>query len=196
MKKVISASFLSFIFGGLLTYFVTDYIRLKSNHNSDQQLSYQSTAPIKLKNNDINNSFKNIDQFHQQMQRQMDKMFDRKSFLDSSFFDSGLFGNIGGALEDDLSVEHHEDEKFKYIEINGRGLDKDAINVDISNGMVSISGEIKNKSDNQDRNSFIRSQSISTFSKSFSIPRGVNENKVEIDTEGQKIIIKFPKLSV
>lgn len=187
MKNVILASIIFFLLGGITTYFVTDYIELK---NQTQNLSAFDDSKQRIKFKQTPDPFKDMDQFQNQMRKQMDAMFDK------NFFKSGFIGQIPSSMSDGLEIEHSEDDRYKYIEIKTEGLDKDAIKVDISDGMVSIRGEIRKKSDKNSGKSFFQSQSISSFSKSFSIPRGVNENDVEIDSKDQNIIIKFPKLSV
>ncbi len=96
--------------------------------------------------------------------------------------------------KDDIQISEREDPDYKYIEIKAENdLSKDSIKVDVRDGMISLSGEIKKveKIEKKGLNSF--STSISSFSKAFSVPSGVNADKAEIDFDGKKIIIKFPR---
>ena len=62
--------------------------------------------------------------------------------------------------------------------------------------MISISGEIRKSSDDQTDNGYFNSHFISSFNRSFNIPYGVDPEKVKIDTEDDRIVIKFPKKRV
>lgn len=195
---------LAFILGGVSTYFVTDYIRLKSIESNDT-VSKIEIPKAKQRSNKLlkaratNDPFSQMDKIHDQMRKRMDKVFENSmlggsafggSFFDRSFFDSDLFGNVAF---DDVKIEEHEDDRYKYIEILADGIDKNSLNITIEDGMVSISGEISKTDDNQSQNSRSVSSYVSKFSKSFSIPYGVDEDKVKIDAKDNKVVIKFPK---
>ena len=115
------------------------------------------------------------------------------SLLGDSFFDSSISSFGSGNT---ISVEEDEDDQFKYIVINAKGVDKENLKIDVTDGMVNISGEIKQSSDDQSVGSYSRSSFVSRFNKSFNIPYGVDANKVKIDQNNDKIIIKFPKEKV
>ncbi|MGB0454440.1 MAG: Hsp20/alpha crystallin family protein [Bacteriovoracaceae bacterium] len=195
---------LAFILGGVSTYFVTDYIRLKSNQ-SVSQTKEVSKPKISMKQNNFlkkdqdNDPFAQMDKIHDQMRKRIDKAFGG-SMLGGGFLGGSLFGNsffdsdsFGGFSSDGIKVEEHEDDDFKYVEILADGIDKNSIKIDIANGMISISGEIRKTEDNQSSGSRSMSSYVSSFSRSFNIPYGVSEENVKIDTEDNKIVIKFPK---
>ncbi|EQC47638.1 Hsp20 family protein [Bacteriovorax sp. Seq25_V] len=169
----------AFIFGGLLTYFITDYIRLKQGDlNRDRVRS--------TRNLELNDPFSQMDRLHQQMQNRMN------SFFSSSLSDIGSFESM---VSDDIKVEEFEDDKFKYVNIITDGIDKDSLKMDIANGMISISGQISKTNNSQSPNSTAISSFTSSFARSFTIPDGVAEDKVVVDTDDDKIIIKFPKVN-
>lgn len=195
----------AFVVGGISTYFATDYIRLKNNENNSRVEKSTETSMPKisqnqiLKQDDSNDPFAQMGKIHDQMQKRMNKVFGNSmlgsgmlggSLFDNSFFDNNSFG---GMTSDGLKVEEHEDDEFKYVEVIADGIDKNSININISDGMISISGEIRKTDDNQSANSRSMSSFISSFNRSFNIPHGVNEENVKIDTRDNKIIIKFPK---
>ena len=189
----------SFILGGLATYFITDYFHMKKQLNKNETaISVTPKLPakqFKLKNNkDQADSFKQMDKIHDQIRKRMGKAFSGSMFGDSllgnNFFDADHFGDISS---DGLKIEEREDDDFKYFEIIADGIDRDSININIEGGMISVSGEIIRSDDNQAQNSRSTSSFISKFSRSFNIPYGVNKDNVKIDTEDNKIIIKFPK---
>ncbi|MEC7276571.1 MAG: Hsp20/alpha crystallin family protein [Bdellovibrionota bacterium] len=209
MSKILTSKVFSilsaFVVGGVSTYFATDYIRLKNNENISRVEKPAETSRFKvsqsqvLKQDDLNDPFAQMDKIHDQMQKRMNKVFGNSmlgsgmlgsSLFDNSFFDSNRFG---GMTSDGLKVEEYEDDEFKYVEVIADGIDKNSININISDGMISISGEIRRTDDNQSTNSRSMSHFVSSFSRSFNIPRDVNEENVKIETEENKIVIKFPR---
>lgn len=192
----------AFVVGGISTYFATDYIRLKNNENiSTVEKSTETTVSQNkmLKQDDSNDPFTQMDKIHDQMQKRMNKAFGNSmlgtgmlggNLFNNSFFDNSSFG---GLTSDGLKVEEYEDDEFKYVEVIADGIDKNSININISDGMISISGEIRKTDDNQSANSRSMSSFISSFNRSFNIPHGVSEENVKIDTKENKIVIKFPK---
>lgn len=195
---------MAFVLGGISTYFVTDYIRLKSNQNVSKvkEISDSKVAIKKdnfLKKDQDNDPFAQMDKIHDQMRKRMDKAFGG-SMLGGSMLGGSLFGNsfidsdsFGGLSSEGIKVEEHEDDDFKYVEVLAEGIDKNSININIADGMISISGEIRKTDDNQSASSRSMSSYVSSFSRSFNIPHGVSEENVKIDTEDNKIVIKFPK---
>ncbi len=165
-KNQIFASIISFILGGISTYFVTDYINLK------QQKKNVSKEIVKEKNNDID-PFNQMDQMHDEMLKRANRIFN------SSLMGDSFFGNFSNG---DINVSEEEDKENKYIIVDAEGIDKESLKINIKNSMVSISGEIK------------KTNFVSKFSRSFNIPYGVSEENVKITSEEGKVIIKFPKI--
>ena len=189
----------SFLLGGLITYFVSDYIQMKNQMNAKKVATTQRevvpTQSLSSKGDRNNNDpFAQMDRMHDQMRKRMGRAFGG-NFLGGSIFDNSFSNtdSFGDMTSDGLSIEEREDEDFKYVEIIADGIDKDSMNINISNGMISVSGEIKRAEDNQGQSGRSMSSFISRFNRSFNIPYGVSEENVKIDTEENKIVIKFPK---
>lgn len=191
----------AFIFGGVTTYFVTDYIRLKSNeivteNKSTSKQKITQSNMIKKDDQSDRDAFTQMDKIHQQMKKKMDQAFG-KSMFGGSLFDDHFFGNpIKGMSSGGLQVEKREDDHYKYIEVIANGIDKNSININIADGMISIAGEIRKKNNQLGGSGQSVSSYISSFNQSFNIPQGVNPDKAEIDALDDKIVIKFPKFKV
>jgi HSP20 family molecular chaperone IbpA len=169
-------SFISFLAGGIVTYFVTDYVRLKN----------QTNVPH-------NNPFDQVDKMHDQMRKRMDQFFGGSfghSFTNSVFDIDPFSGS--SFTTNNININHYEDNQYKYIEVTGEGVNRDSLKVDISGGLISISGEIKQVQEDNNSGSMSRSSYISTFNQSLNIPQGVDEANVKIESEDNKLIIKFP----
>ncbi len=185
----------SFLFGGLSTYLAMDFMDMK-NKLRQQDLtvsdnrSLNTMKPATL----VRDQFSDIDQFHRAMRRNMENAFSGDIF-GSNFFSSNMFDtdfsnmNLSGGFE----VIEREDDEFKYIEVITDVEDKDSIDVNVSNGVISISGEFRKIDDTQGINSRSMSSYISQSSRTLNVPYGVIEEDVKIVTNDNKIILKFPK---
>lgn len=127
----------------------------------------------------------------EEMRKQM-----MKGFMDqnNSIFDSfgSSFGNFQG-VQQDVQVETKEDDKFLVYEVSGEGLDTKSINIDVVDGMVTLSGRI-DKSSTTDKDGSSSSYTMSSrFQRSFSVPSEVDSENVEMEHANGKILIKFPK---
>lgn len=187
-KNRIVLSLVFFALGGGLSYFVSDYIRLKGQTKisaTESKLSKTSSHIIKP-----TDPFAKMDQIQDQMKKSMNRVFSSGSF-GSRFFDDDLFSS--SFKTNQIEIDQYEDDHYKYIEVLAEGVDQDSININISNGIVSISGQIKKENKSSGSNHHSMSSFVSSFSQSFNIPDRVKEDGAQIDTDKNKIIIKFPK---
>tara|TARA_R110002072_G_scaffold534_6_gene3952 strand:+ start:129808 stop:130389 length:582 start_codon:yes stop_codon:yes gene_type:complete len=190
VKQTLVISIVSFLLGGFVTYFVTDYIYLKSQAEASSQLSTKTQkiakALPKLKKQ---RQPKRVDPFDHFFQNALNSF--------GTMRPHGFAGSAFDALNDDfgndpVQIYEKEDNNYKYIELVSDGLDKENLDINIENGMVTIKGEIK-KSDQRGNS---QTQYYSTFQKSFNVPRGVVEEEVSFDSRDNKVIVKFPKQKV
>lgn len=184
----------SFLLGGLSTLFISDYIRMKSPLNTKEVATTQKKAEPSQSlshkgSKSSNDPFAQMDKIHDQMKKRVGKAFGGSMF-DNSFFNTGSFNNM---TADGLTIEEREDDDFKYVDIIADDIDKDSIKINISNGMISVSGEIRRTEDNQGQNGRSISSFISKFNHSFNIPFGAREESAKVNTEENRIVIKFPK---
>ncbi len=198
LRQGVLISFISFFAGGAVTYFVTDYIRIKSKADTtvNKLTPITENDIIKPKRKSIPDHadpFDQMDKMHDQMRKRMDQFFGRSfgnSFGNSAFDIDSFSGS--SFTTNNIKINRYEDDKYKYIEIAGEGVNKDSLKIDISGGMISISGEIKQTQEDNNSGSMSRSSYISKFNQSFNVPEGVNEANVKIESEDNKLIIKFP----
>lgn len=200
LRQGVLISFISFLAGGVVTYFITDYVHLKSESNVSKNdfKSITKKDILKSKNSPArdqknNDPFDQIDKMHDQMRKRMDQFFGRSfgnSFGGSAFDIDPFLGS--SFTTNNIKINRYEDDKYKYIEISGKGVDKESLKIDISGGMISISGEIKQIQEGNSSGSMSKSSYISKFNQSFNVPEGVDEANVKIESEDNKLIIKFP----
>ncbi len=187
-----------------LTYLLQDSSSIKADSNLKPIGKNEDIAKLKIDsrpttpNNSANSFFGDaLSRMRRQMD-EMDKAFHNDPFFSNSkrFGFSSNFPDESSAYIDDLKISEREDENYRYIDIESTGINSDGLNIQIRDGMVEISGEIEKQS-NSDK-SGMKSQStyISRFQRSFNIPHGVDESKVDFKKSKNKFTIKFPKVKV
>ena len=135
-------------------------------------------------------SSQSMNQVTNQIRKEMDKM------MRSAFSTSGLFDDVDDAdhdmgMSNGIKINEDEDAQYKYVKISGEGVDQDSLDIQIKNGMISISGRVEKKEG--DGKSF-ESTSISSFSQSFNIPNGVSDNDVKMVSKKDALVLKFKKI--
>ncbi|MGZ3691073.1 MAG: Hsp20/alpha crystallin family protein, partial [Pseudobdellovibrio sp.] len=114
----------------------------------------------------------------------------------SNPFDSWFSDKFGGGSVYDISKR--EDDSFVYYDIKVGDLNSTSINTKIENGYVSISGTEEKKSGPEVKEGNASTQSIfkSSFSRTFPLPGNVDQAKMQMLTEKDKVVLKFPKKKV
>jgi HSP20 family molecular chaperone IbpA len=193
MKKLFSSrialTVMAFLLGSGITFFTQDYYRKQTQEFTDQ-VSISASAADKMfqrKKRRAENALINLRNKMaidpqakiKTLARKMDKMFHHK------------FPSFNANAPNGIEITEREDAKFKYLDISGKGYSKDNVNIQIGNGMVTLSGE-KVSDEKTQVSSF---QSVSKFRKSFNVPYGVNADRAEIEAINGRLTIKFPKRS-
>jgi HSP20 family protein len=97
-------------------------------------------------------------------------------------FDSDFFG---GVSEGRLAVDVHEDDDHFYARFEMPGLKKEDVKVELHDGMLTVSGEKKSKTD--------EGESSYTLSRSVSVPDGVREDAIAAKLEDGILTLTLPK---
>lgn len=105
----------------------------------------------------------------------------RKQAMDRMLNDSGAAEGSSG-----VQVNQREDQHAVYLDIMIAGLDSENLNVEVKDSLVTLKGYVVKKNDDG-------SEAQRSFHEQFSVPDGVDAQKVEIDHDKDKLILKFPK---
>jgi len=108
----------------------------------------------------------------------------------------GGFGGLGGVFGQAQPLEMdsgefrvREDEKFVYYDLDFNGQVLEDLQVKLEDGQVSISGRLEMNNEGTGGGAVMSS----SFHRSFPVPENVIAEKFEIEQNGGKILIKFPK---
>jgi len=89
-----------------------------------------------------------------------------------------------------------ESKKEYQIDIAAPGLDKKDFNIEIKNGMLTISAEKKEETKTEDKNYLSREFSYSSLYRSFVLPENLLADKIDAKYENGVLQLKLPKSEV
>jgi HSP20 family protein len=89
------------------------------------------------------------------------------------------------------------EEKDKYkIEVAAPGLEKKDFKLDLDNNILTISSEKETNEETKDEKYTRREFTFSSFQRSFTLPEGINQEKIDASYKDGLLIIHLPKVSV
>jgi HSP20 family protein len=106
-----------------------------------------------------------------------------------------FFGGAQSFSNSIPAVNIKETEKDFVIEVAAPGFNKDNFNVELDNNLLSISSEIKHKSEEaNDKEKYTRKEfSYASFKRSFTLPETVNAESIEANYENGLLVLTLPK---
>lgn len=132
----------------------------------------------------------------QEIRQHFDNIFNDDFFSGSDPFDSWFSDKFGGGSVYDIAKR--EDADFVYYDIRISDLNSTSVNTKIENGYITITGTVENQSGSDDKKdeAGLSSQNIykSTFNRTFPLPEHIDQNKMEMIPDKDKIVLKFPKV--
>ncbi|ODS33928.1 MAG: Hsp20/alpha crystallin family protein [Candidatus Scalindua rubra] len=144
-------------------------------------------------NDDFFRSSKSPFEEMRRMQESIMKQFDM--FGEDSgrgIFDSWFKKRFGGGEPGDIQTR--EDEDFVYYDVIIKDLSNKKLDIRVEDGQIKISGTIEKRSDDKGKNTNSSQFYSSKFHRSFPVPYGVDGDRVQMEQDGEKIIIKLPKI--
>lgn len=79
------------------------------------------------------------------------------------------------------------------MEVAAPGLAKEDLNVKVHNGVLTVSGKHEKKSEEADKQYTRREFSYTSFSRSFSLPEAVDEDKIQAACKDGVVMLTLPK---
>jgi HSP20 family protein len=111
--------------------------------------------------------------------------------LISSFFNDDLmYGDYAGYVP---SVNISENDKSYSIEVSAPGFDKKDFNVQVADGILTVSGEQKTEKSEEKKN-FVRKEfNYGSFTRSFTLNEMVDEDRIDAKYENGILKLELPK---
>jgi HSP20 family protein len=91
------------------------------------------------------------------------------------------------------AVDLTEDDKAFTITAELPGIDEKEIDVTVSGGMLVIKGEKKQEKEEKNKNYYVSERSYGAFQRSFSLPEGVDQDKIAADFSRGVLTVTLPK---
>jgi HSP20 family protein len=131
----------------------------------------------------------------QSFRSEMDRLFDRFGF--PSFrrvFDVEPFwGNEASFGVTVPAVDVTEDDKAYKITAELPGLDQKDLEVSVSGDVLVIKGEKRQEREEKDKNRYLSERSYGAFQRNFSLPDGIDRDKIGADFAKGLLTLTLPK---
>ncbi len=119
------------------------------------------------------------------LQREIDRMFDE------AFEDFGIRRSTRNGFIPTVNV--YETEEAVNIEMEIPGIEKDELDIDLSDGVLTVKGEKKDEREDKSRNYHLYERTFGSFSRSFRIPDNVDQDQAKAKYEEGILKIELPK---
>jgi HSP20 family protein len=118
-------------------------------------------------------------------------------FLTTPFFGGSLSNFPGsflsGAMNQMPSANIEETSNEYIVELSAPGLKRDDFRIDLEDGLLTISSEKEEEKKDKDKNFRRREFSYSSFTRSFSLPENVEEDKISASYSDGILHVTIPK---
>lgn len=121
----------------------------------------------------------------------MDRLFDgfSKGFGVSAF--EPFFGRDAEFAAPVVDVA--EDDKAYTVTAELPGIDEKDVDVSVSGDVLSIKGEKKKEREEKDKNYYLSERSYGSFERAFSLPEGVDQDKIAASFAKGVLTVTLPK---
>ncbi len=111
-------------------------------------------------------------------------------------FNRSIVNNFSRDIVGFPKVDITETEKEIIVTANVPGVSPEDISVEVSDGILSISGQInkEHKEESKDKKYYRFERESGSFSRSFSLPTKVDEKNIEAETKNGVLLVKLPKI--
>ncbi|HXX65309.1 MAG TPA: Hsp20/alpha crystallin family protein [Bacteroidota bacterium] len=122
-----------------------------------------------------------------QMQREIDRMFDR--FLGGSLAEDGsvFTSNWTPAVD----ITEHENEYIVKMELPG--VSKDDVKITLENSVLTVKGEKKQEKESKSSNFHRVERTYGSFQRTFTVPSGVKADSIDASYKDGILNIALPK---
>jgi HSP20 family molecular chaperone IbpA len=103
-------------------------------------------------------------------------------------FDRWFGKHFGGGTAEDIS--RREDGDYIYFDIKVPDLKSTSVQTKVNDGYVTIDGKTATKSQSENGETSFES----VFHRTFPAPANADASKMEVSSEGNGVVLKFPKL--
>jgi len=127
----------------------------------------------------------------ERLRREIDRLFENfgSGFFRGSLFDAAPFGSGQSLFPAMPAIDVTETDKAYEITAELPGMDEKNIEVKVANGVLSITGEQRKES--KDDN--VYEASFASFQRAFKVPDGVDADRIEATFKNGVLSVTLPK---
>ncbi len=107
------------------------------------------------------------------------------------FPETAELSNVSGFLP---AVNTREGEYAYHVEVDLPGVKKEDIHVDLKDGVLTISGERKNKKEVKKKDYYKMESSYGKFQRSFTLPENTDAENIEANSQDGVLEVVIPKM--
>lgn len=132
------------------------------------------------------------------LHREIDRLFEDFRPFDFHWPSARQPGRLGGARGMALAPAMDLVEHDKEYEISAElpGIDEKGVEIKLVGGMLTIKGEKREEHEEKEKDYHLSERRYGAFQRSFSIPDGVDAEKIEAKFEKGVLTVKLPKSEV
>ena len=126
--------------------------------------------------------------------RETDTSSDRfNRFFDGPFFPSVSFSEESGLSKWKPVVDVYDHDERIVVKAELPGVDKKDIHVDVKEGILTLSGERSYENEVKDEKYHRKERAYGKFSRSFTLPEGLDTEKIVADYKDGVLKVEIPK---
>lgn len=125
----------------------------------------------------------------------MNDLVSLRDAMDRLFEDSFVTPRswIGGQGMTDPSLDAYETANDVVVKAALPGIKPEDVDITLTGGLLTISGETKEETEQNDKNYIRRERRYGSFSRSVSLPEGLNGDKADAKFENGVLTLSIPK---
>ena len=113
--------------------------------------------------------------------------------FDDSFFRAGFSDNDLALSAWHPMVDIYDDNDHIVIKAELPGIDKKDITIDLKDGVLTLKGERNVENEEKEDNYYRRERSFGKFERAFTLPTGLDPEKIKADYKDGVLKIEIPK---
>jgi HSP20 family protein len=114
-------------------------------------------------------------------------------FFDDPFLRFGRMAEDGGLGMWNPAVDLYEKDDYFMIKAELPGVDKNDINIDLKDRLLTLSGERTHDKEVNEENYYRRERSYGKFQRTFTLPADVNSDQIKAEFKDGVLQIEIPK---
>ncbi|HTV30000.1 MAG TPA: Hsp20/alpha crystallin family protein [Xanthobacteraceae bacterium] len=159
----------------------------------------ETTSRVPVKTEKSTSGLPQTWQPFESLRREVNRLFDdfdggfwRAPFA-SSFLDIAPFRRPNVTFTAVPAVDIAETDKAYEITAELPGIDEKNVEVKVANGVLTIKGEKQEEKEEKNKDYYMRERSFGSFRRSFSVPEGVDGDKIDASFKKGVLSVTLPK---